>query len=136
MSISIKPLSSASNVVFSDVNLNVNSGSPQEKVFNLDSIQNSIVTILNTRKGSRVFNRRFGSLLEDILFEPMDQSTTNQIKSALLDAIREWEPRVKIQLATVLPDYENQQYYVELVYIVPQLSNSSITLNFNLSQNL
>jgi len=123
----------AGSVVFSDVNLDVNSESHLELVFNEDSINKSVVTILGTRKKTRVFRRNFGSYLLDILFDPMDPITTERIKREIITAIEEWEPRIVLKNTEVLPDYPNQQYYVSLEYQIPALGNKSATFTFNLA---
>lgn len=125
--------SNAKSVIFSDVNLDVNQESTHELVYNEDAINKSIVTILSTRKGSRVFRRNFGSYINDILFDPMDQVTVDRIKTELITAIEEWENRVVLKKAIVLPDYPNQQYFVQLEYTIPALDNKSVVFTFNLT---
>lgn len=124
----------ASSVIFSDVNLDVNTESSLELVYNEDAINKSIVNILGTRKGSRVFRRRFGSFVNDILFDPMDSTSVSRLKREIIDAIGEWEPRIIMNSAEVLPDYPNQRYFVELNYRIPSLGNKAVTINFNLSR--
>lgn len=126
-------ISPNTKIVFSDVNPGVNEHSPLELVYNEDSINRSIVTILNTRKGTRVFRRNFGSYMHDILFDPMDGISVDRVKRELLTAIAEWEPRVVMKSATVIPDYPNQQYFVQLDYYIPLLYNKSASFTFNLS---
>ena len=119
---------------YSDVNLNVNQSSQSDIVTNIDAIQNSIATILGTRVGTRVFRRDFGSYLEDLLWNPMDDITVGQIKNELVAAIAKWEPRVSLTTATVVPDYPNEMYYVRLDYTVPSLNGNPIVFTFNLKQ--
>lgn len=123
----------AGSVVFSDVNLDVNSESHLELVFNEDAVNKSIVTILGTRKKTRVFRRNFGSYLLDILFDPMDPITVERIQREIITAIEEWEPRIVLKKTEVLPDYPNQQYYVSIEYQIPALGNKSAAFTFNLS---
>lgn len=124
----------ATKIVFSDVNLDVNIESPLELVYNEDSINKSIITILSTRKGSRVFRRNFGAVINDMLFEPIDNITADAIKYELIQAIKDWEDRIELQRAIVIPDYVNQQYYVQIDYIIPQLNNKSAQFTFNLTK--
>ena len=126
--------STLSQVVFSDVNLDVHRDSNYELVFNEDSIQKSILTILSTRKKTRIFRRDFGSSLEDLLFDPMDDITVGRIKSELVDKIKTWETRIILVSASVKPDTTEQQYYVSLEYQIPKLQNKLGSLNFNLNK--
>lgn len=120
-------------VLYSDVNPDVAVNSPYELVTNADSIQKSIFTILGTRKNTRPFRRSFGSYLMDILFDPMDDFTSDRIKTEIIRAIGEWEPRVTMTKSSVVPDYDNQRYYVNLEFTIPELNNKSISLSFNLA---
>jgi phage baseplate assembly protein W len=121
-------------VVFSDVNLTLNEESQYEIVYDEDSIQKSVTMIMGTKVGSRVFRRNFGSALEDLLFEPMDDVTVQRIKSELLSSIGKWETRIVLVSAIVKPDYANEQYYVALNYEIPALNNRSASFVFNLSR--
>lgn len=130
----LKATKTATSVIYSDVNLDIGSESSLELVYNEDAINKSIVTILGTRKGTRVFRRNFGSYVYDILFDPIDDISVNRIKREIIDAISEWEPRIVLTKTEVLPDYENQQYFVEMTYTIPALGNKVSSLNFNLSK--
>lgn len=118
--------------VFQDLNAGVNVDTPLQYVYDADSINQSIVTILDTKKGTRLFNRDFGSNLLDLLFDPMTDITVMNIKSALIDAIQQWETRINLLSAEVIPDYTNQQYFVNLRYTIPELGNRTANFSFNL----
>lgn len=120
-------------ILYSDVNPDVGKTSPYELVRNEESIQKSVLTILGTRKNTRPFRRHFGSFLQDLLFDPMDDFTGERIKTEIIRSIEEWEPRVTMTSSKVLPDYDKQLYYVELNYIIPTLNNKSVSLAFNLT---
>lgn len=124
----------ASTVVFSDVNLDLNTESKLELVYNEDSINKSIVTILGTRRSTRPFRRNFGSYVNDILFDPMDEISTSRLRREIIDAIQEWEPRITMDKTEVLLDYPNQQYFIELTYRIPALGNRVSSINFNLKR--
>lgn len=122
-------------IIYSDVNPELNTTTTDELVFNENSINESILTILDTKKGTRVFRRDFGSNMMDLVFEPMTNITKMRVYRELINAIELWEPRVVIDTAEVLPDYENQQWFVELTYRIPTLNNKTAVFNFNLSKN-
>jgi len=135
MAISITPLSSTSSaVVWSDVNLGLNQDSQYDLVYDEQSVKNSVITILGTRVGTRVFRRDFGSNLEGLLWDPMDDITIGSIKTEMIRAINLWEPRILLTLAEVKPDYPNEQYFCRLSYTIPSLNNKAATFVFNLSQ--
>lgn len=127
-------VSNSRRVTFSDVNLAYDSthGSSYGLVYDEQSLNNAIISILSTKVGSRVFRRTFGSNVLNFLFDPISDSTATSIKFEIISAIGDWEPRVKLIYTSVVPDYENQMYYVELGYLIPALNNMQTSFNFNL----
>lgn len=121
-----------SKIIFSDVNPEVNITDTAELVFNEDAINASILTILNTKKGTRVFRRNFGSSLVDLVFLPMTPTMVQRVYREIISALEKWETRIIIDLAEVIPDYDNQQWFVEITYRIPSLANKQATFNFNL----
>lgn len=131
----MKPVLQIPNrVVFSDINPDVSLDGPFELVFNEDSIIKSLETCFTTPKFSRVFRRRFGSRLLELLFQPMDEITASSIGFELKQVAEQWETRIANINVAVIPDYDNQQYYVELTYNIPLLGNKMVNYRFNLAQ--
>lgn len=56
----------------------------------------SIGDILSTPLGSRVMLRDYGSLLFDLIDQPLNAATAMLIRAATAVAIRRWEPRIKV----------------------------------------
>lgn len=65
------------------------------------TIEQSIVSALNTDKGSRFFLPQYGSRLNELLFEPNDLVLKSLIRQFVLEAIQEWEKRVKFLDVTI-----------------------------------
>jgi len=61
-----------------------------------DLITNSIQVLLNTKKGSMPMVPSFGSSAQDLLFEPINDTTQGLIVSAIQADITKWEPRVSV----------------------------------------
>ena len=132
---SIRPTTVSPNrVIFSDVNADVTVDGPYELVFNEEAIVKSLETCFLTPKFSRVFRRRFGSKLAELLFQPMDPSTANAIGYELKQVAEEWENRISNVYVNVIPDYPNQQYYVEMTYLIPKLGDKMVNYTFNLNK--
>jgi phage baseplate assembly protein W len=121
--------------IFSDVNPDVTVDGPYELVFNETDIEKSLDTCFMTKKYSRPFRRLFGSRISDLLFEPMTQETADSIGAELTQVAKSWETRITEVSVIVLPDYDNQQYYVNISYRIPQLGNKMANYTFNLSKN-
>lgn len=102
--------------LYSDVNLF--SADKVATVADLDSINQSIYSILSTKPGERLFNPEFGSLLEELLFEPIDDRTAFMIWDYLVKALGTYEPRVRIHfgLTTVTPFPDDQKYEIVITY--------------------
>lgn len=132
---SIKPvLDIPQRVVFSDVNYDVLSSSPYELVYNEESIEKSLETIFGTAKFSRVFRRRFGNTLMDLLFDPICPTTAALIGNDLREAAYAWENRITEITVVVIPNYTDQCYYVEMTYRIPKLGDKMVSYKFNLSK--
>jgi phage baseplate assembly protein W len=110
--------------IYSDLN----QFTPTQKVLveDLDSIYQSISSILSTPKNTRLFLPEFGSEIEAILFEPMDEITTNRLYDYIIEAIERWEPRVRLDLAksSVVANYEQHTYNVVLNFVVLGLDDN------------
>lgn len=63
----------------------------------------SIVDILTTPIGSRVMRREYGSLLPQLVDQPANQATTLALFAATADALRRWEPRLRLKKVAFRP---------------------------------
>lgn len=67
-----------------------------------DLIKSSIYTILSWQIGTRFLLTEFGSLVKQLLEEPTDADTANTLNIFVVDAIRQWEPRVEKVSCTMI----------------------------------
>lgn len=65
-------------------------------VSGLAHIQQSIRDILTTPIGTRVMRREYGSLLPELIDQPLNDTTLLQAYAASVMAITRWEPRVRV----------------------------------------
>lgn len=65
-------------------------------------IQQSVRDILTTPLGSRVMRRDYGSLLPELIDQPLNGATALRAYSATVVALMKWEPRIRIQQITRL----------------------------------
>jgi len=66
------------------------------EIQNEDAINQSIESILGTRKGERLFNLNFGSDFTLRIFDNMDPSFLERLLDDTADSIELWEDRVAI----------------------------------------
>ena len=67
-----------------------------QAITGLAHIQQSIRDILTTPIGTRVMRREYGSLLPELIDQPLNDVTLLQAYSASIMAITRWEPRVRV----------------------------------------
>ena len=103
--------------IYSDLNPNT----PFDKALikDIESIYNSIATIISTSPKERLFNPNFGvSNLDDTVFDLINEDTAFLIFQNLLYSIETWEPRVEIDYGNsyVEADADNNKYDIKLVF--------------------
>lgn len=81
---------------YKDLNILFQLGEGDLIITDKDVINQSIANILGTRKGTRVFNRSFGSNISDMLFENMTPDIINDFQLSIFQALSEYEPRIEI----------------------------------------
>ncbi len=62
----------------------------------LDHLRQSVRDILITPVGSRVMRRDYGSDLMDLIDQNLTPLTLAQIYATSVDALRKWEPRLRV----------------------------------------
>jgi uncharacterized protein len=67
-------------------------------------IEQSLTILLTTRPGERVMRLDYGCSLEDLLFEPVNESLLTYIRNLIEKSILYYEPRVKLNSIEILQD--------------------------------
>ena len=98
------------------------------------AISQSIVNLLLTNKGERMFQPEIGSGIYETLFEPLDYATAGRIRSEVIDVIGKYEPRIDIQSLVIIPDYDNNGYSIELSYVIIGREDTPIGIEFFLER--
>lgn len=66
------------------------------RVDDLAHIRQSVRDILTTPVGSRVMRREYGSLLPDLIDQPLNGATLLRAYAATVMALVRWEPRIRV----------------------------------------
>jgi phage baseplate assembly protein W len=66
-----------------------------------DDIRQSILIILETAPGERVMRPNFGCGIHEMVFESMDSTTMQRIRSTVEEALRRCEARIEVLDVTV-----------------------------------
>jgi hypothetical protein len=69
-----------------------------------EDIAQAMVIILSTRKGERVLRPEFGCQIHDLLFAPNDANTIGLAIYYVEQALRMWEPRIRLLDVSARPD--------------------------------
>jgi len=95
----------------------------KNKSFRLTDISLVKMDILNhifTRKGERVMLPNFGTIIPDLVFEPLDEETLDVLQDEL-EAVIEYDPRLELISLVVDPQYDQNAvtvaikvFYIEL----------------------
>ena len=80
------------------------------------AINGSLMNIIKTRKGERVFNPSFGSTIYNSLFEPMHPRVSIDLKTQIENTINNQEPRVNLRSVLVESMVERNGYEITITY--------------------
>lgn len=85
-------------------------------VYDADLIKQSIIQILLTTPGERVFRPDFGSNIQAVVFENTGSALVQMVRATVLSAITKWEPRVIIQAIEV--NTVDTTVYVDIDFVI------------------
>ena len=83
---------------------------------NESAIARSVKNLVFTQKGEKFFNPDFGSEVSASLFENIDEVTAISIQNDIEYMINTHEPRVEVLNVEALPNFDNNQFDVVIVY--------------------
>lgn len=83
------------------------------RINDLELVKLDILNQIFTRKGERVMMPNYGSIVPDIVFEPLDDITLSILEQDL-NAVVNFDPRVDLLEFSVDPDYDNNAVSVHM----------------------
>jgi len=92
-------------------------------------IKQDLINHFNIRKGEKLMNPNFGTVIWSLMFEPM----SNDVKQALVadvNTILSYDPRVSVSNVTVNEQDHGLQIIVDLTYVNNNQSDL-LLMNFN-----
>ena len=98
------------------------------------AIKQSIVNLLLTNKGERVYQPDYGSDLRKFLFEPMDFATAAAIQNKILSTLSKFEPRIGVLSIEAVPNFDDNGFEVEMTYEIRGSDNPPTTVDFFLAR--
>jgi len=93
----------------------------KSKTLTLRDVELVKLDLLNhifTPRGSRVMMPTFGTIVQELTFEPLDSDTLDELHTEI-KGVMDYDPRVEILKLAVVPDYDTNTAIVEctLLYI-------------------
>ena len=84
-----------------------------------DDVEQSIRIILSTRPGERQKRPTFGCRLQEMVFRPNNSHTHQSIKDVIMEALIQWEPRLRDLDVKVRPDQDDiDRINIEIEYML------------------
>ncbi|MBW4507280.1 MAG: GPW/gp25 family protein [Scytonematopsis contorta HA4267-MV1] len=96
--------------------INVNVQGSVQLSNNTPNLEESIIIILGTKLGERLYRPNFGSRLSELVFEPMNTKTLLTVRLYVEEALETWEPRIIINNILTIPDPSTGRVEVEIIY--------------------
>jgi phage baseplate assembly protein W len=97
------------------------------------AIIDSVMNLVLTQKGERLYQPEIGGNISGLLFELMSDETTYMIRREIQEVITNWEPRAVLQQVDVIADYDNNSYFITVrfytIYNLELLQVASLNLN-------
>ena len=97
---------------------------------NETAIARSIRNIVFTLPGEKFFDEDFGSNVSRLLFENLDDITTNLIRDQIFESITNFEPRVRLRNVIAQPNYGNNELNISIVYNIIGIDVPAQQLDF------
>jgi phage baseplate assembly protein W len=91
------------------------------------AVKQSIVNLLLTNKGERLFNSQIGSDIPRLLFEQLDYGVAALVQSEIKNVLTDYEPRINIISLEVIPNFDDNGFDVGLEFEI--IGRDDIPLN-------
>jgi len=101
---------------------------------NETAIARSIRNLILTAPGERPFNPELGSQVSRLLFDPIDDITTDALKEQIENTINNFEPRVRLRQVVVQPNFDANEYDISIRYDIVGIEATPQQLSFALQQ--
>ena len=110
----------------------INQFTPTDREYSLDAraIYQSVVNIIQTRVGERLFQPEFGLDLDNYLFELMDENTEQAVLTLIAAKVERFENRVLIDFSksSVTQDFESNSLEIKLVFTIEGIIDQTFQL--------
>jgi phage baseplate assembly protein W len=99
---------------------------------NQTAISRSIRNLVLTSNGERFFNENLGSRVNKLLFDDMNSITASIIEDEIRTTIDNYEPRVTLISVDATPNYDDNEFEVQITYQIVGIDVPPQQLSFAL----
>jgi phage baseplate assembly protein W len=99
------------------------------RLTNLDLVKRDLLNHFSIRKGEKLMNPNFGSIIWNVLFDPLDEQTKKVIYDDIQN-VASYDPRLAIDQVIVQQLDHGLQIQVSLTY-TPSNTSTIMNLEFN-----
>lgn len=78
-----------------------------DKISGVEEIRQSVLDIITTPIGTRIMREDYGSLLPELIDQPLGEDMLLQCYAAIIMAVQQWEPRIRVN--SVKSQYNSEQ---------------------------
>ncbi|KKM70013.1 hypothetical protein LCGC14_1444990 [marine sediment metagenome] len=100
------------------------------RINDIELIKLDLLNHIFTRRGERVMMPTFGTIIPDLVFEPLDEETIDQIESELR-LVFDYDPRVELLDLVVTPDIDSNAVTVAARLLCIELDTIEL-MNLNI----
>ena len=80
------------------------------------SIRRSVLNLLSTAYGERLFQPNIGCSIRSLLFEPIDPVTTLELRDRIIRTLRNHEPRIGSLRVDVASNPDDNSYVIDVEF--------------------
>ena len=82
------------------------------------AVINSVKNLILTKHYERPFQPEIGSNVTKLLFENLDTITAATLEREIMQTIQNYEPRATVYRTSVIPDYDNNGFTVDMEFLI------------------
>jgi phage baseplate assembly protein W len=82
------------------------------------AVVNSVKNLILTKHYERPFQPEIGSNVTKLLFENLDTITAASLEREIVQTIANYEPRATVYRTSVIPDYDNNGFTVDMEFLI------------------
>jgi phage baseplate assembly protein W len=112
----------------------VSSATENFSLYDLDLIKQDILNHFHVRQGERLMNPTFGTIIWDLLFEPLTEELKSMVTQNVTDIIN-YDPRVKAD-QVIVTSYESGIQIECILTYMPYNISQSMQLTFDQANGL